>query len=163
MPDYKVHLEVDVFDQPTPLQAALDVWFKAQEWPCLTVSGQAFDLEPLVGVWNGVRMARLVHQFGLVQVEVEAVNVLRANGSRLPVDVEGGVYSCVSLYLRLGATTDGQKLLAAHFQDFTGPSAYEDAAATAAHMAQCLCVPWVPMPSLKLAGVPMMIRGVDCG
>lgn len=163
MADYKVTIELDVFDQPTPLQAAIDTWFKAAEWPQLTVSGQAFDLEPLVGVWNGMRMARIVHQFGLVQVEVEAVNVLRANGSRLPVDVEGGAYTCVSLYLRLGATTDGQKLLAAHFQDFTGPSAYEDAVAQAMHMAQCLCVPWVPMPSLKLAGVPMMIRGVDCG
>ena len=153
MPDYRVTLELEVFDQPTPLQAAIDTWFKAVEWPQLTVSGLAFDLEPLVSVWNGIRLARIVHQFGLVQVEVEAVNQLRADGHVGPVDVEGGAYTCVSLYLRLGATTDGQKPLAAHFQDFTGPSAYEDALDVANALAEGLLVPVVLKPSLKLAGL----------
>ena len=152
MPDYRVTLELDVFDQPTPLQAAIDTWFKAVEWPQMTVAGFAFDLEPLVGVWNGIRLAREVHEHGLVQVEVEAVHQLRPDGHVAPVGVEGGEYNMVSLYLRLGGE-DYQFKLAMHFQDFAGTTAYEDALDVANALAEGLRVPVVLKPSLKLAGL----------
>ena len=152
MPDYQVTIELDVFDQPTPLQAALDTWLKTREWPQMTVSGQVFDLEPLVGVWNGIRLAREVHEHGLVQVEVEAVHELRPDGHVAPVEVEGGEHTMISLYLRLGED-DYQCKLAMHFQDFTGTTAYEDALDVANALAEGLRVPVVLKPSLKLAGL----------
>ena len=152
MPDYRVTIELDVFDQKSPLQAAIDTWFKATEWPQMTVAGFAFDLEPLVSVWNGIRLARKVRKHGLVQVEVEAVHHLRPYGHVGPVDVEGGEYSMVSLYLRLG-DDDHQCKLAMHFQDFIGTTAYEDALDVANALAEGLRVPVVLKPSLKLAGL----------
>lgn len=147
MPDYRVTIELDVFDQKSPLQAAL--WLLSEKrlrYPVMMVGGFQLDLEAFID-GPATHLVDEVLECGLELIEVEAV--MEDDGSVWTIESEGGSWSSVAVYFRLGPDWSGTRLCH-HLEDYPD---YESAMEVVEELAEQLCVPFVLKPSLKLAGL----------
>ena len=162
MANYDVRYEVTVTDQKSPLQAALQMWMTDMRGgpnnPILTVLNKDgeqldFDLYPF-GEGPAGHLKQDVEELGAIAIEVEAV--LDNEGEVVVVETKGGPWNAVALYFRLGPDFYGV-CEARHIEDYRYDGNAEDTYILALEQAEmigdCLNLPVVLKPSLKLAGL----------